>query len=276
MIGSNTSLSLVRRQIALRKIILLLAGGLLLCGVCRAAETGKKWQVRKSTHFIIHYKSRDVYNDYVSRVITKAEGYYRAITNYLGFRRDDFWTWDDRCRIYIYPSQEEYQANTSTPEWSTGSVHIVSKEIATHVKDEKFINFILPHELGHIIFRESVGFTNNIPLWIDEGVAVLQEEDRSGYLAIARQLVRERKTISLDNLSRIRDYSQIDPLVFYSEAASIIEFLLEEFGRPKFVGFCRRLRDSENWKTALFKTYPFDDIEELEEAWTTWISAQSP
>lgn len=269
----NTSLYLARIRIALRRFFLLSVGSFFLFSICFAVNADENWDIRKSTHFIVHYKFRDVYNDYVSKVITKAEGYYRAITNYLGFRRDDFWTWDDRCRIYIYPSQEEYQANTSTPEWSTGSVHIISKEIATHIKDEKFLNFILPHELGHIIFREFVGFSNNIPLWIDEGVAVLQEKDRSGYLAIAKQIVQGKKCIPLENLSRIQDYSQIDPVIFYSESASIIEFLLEKFGRPKFVNFCRRLRDSKDWETALFKTYPFSNLSELEEAWTAWVSA---
>ena len=35
---------------------------------------------------------------------------------------------------------------------------------------------LLPHELGHIIFREFIGLESNCPSWLDEGVAMYQEK----------------------------------------------------------------------------------------------------
>jgi len=125
--------------------------------------------------------------------------------------------------------------------------------------------------MGHIIFREMVGFDKKLPLWLDEAVAVLQEKDRERYLAIAGKLIKKGDYIPLDELSGIKSYKSIDEQTFYSESASIIDFLLNKYGRDTFVAFCRRLRDGEEWEKALLRTYRFEDLKELQEAWVNHL-----
>ncbi|UCB57611.1 MAG: hypothetical protein JSV30_03255 [Candidatus Omnitrophota bacterium] len=242
---------------------ILLGVSFLFC--CRISADNDDWNIEKSKHFIIYY--RQAPSDYISEVRRRAERYYRTITDYLGFRRFNFWTWEERCKIYLYPNREAYLKESGSVPWSRGKVHITKKEIVTYVKKEQFLDYVLPHELGHIIFKEVVGFDKKLPLWISEAVAVLQEKDRQRYLRFARELVKEKRYISLEELSRFRDYKQISPQAFYSQSASIIEFLLNNFGRDDFVVFCRRLRDGEEWKEALLKTYKFENLKALQEAW---------
>ncbi len=225
----------------------------------------KEWSIKKSKHFIIYY--RGVPTEYAAKVARKAEYYYKKIINYLGFNRLNFWTWEKRCKIYLYPSREEYLRATNAKSWSSGRVHVIKKEINTYAKKGQFLDYILPHEMGHIIFREAIGYDKNLPLWIDEGVAILQEKDREKYLLAARTLIKEKSFIPLNELSGIRGYGEVSPLSFYSESASIMEFLLERFTRRKFVIFCRSLRDGIGWREALLKTYRFESLEELERAW---------
>ena len=227
------------------------------------------WNIKKSKHFIVYYQESP--GRYISTVTSRAEHYYTSITDYLGLRRFKFWTWDKRCKIYLYPDQQEYLDKTSSISWSRGGVHVIRKEIITYVRDEEFFDYVLPHEMGHIIFRETIGFDKKIPLWLDEAVAVLQEKDREAYLAIARKLVKEGDYIPLAELSGIRGYKSIDSQVFYSESASIIDFLLNKYGRDTFVMFCRRIRDGEEWEKALLKTYRFEGLEELQEAWVNHL-----
>ena len=182
-------------------------------------------------------------------------------------RRLDFWTWKKRCSIYLYTNREQYLSNKGTKDWAKGIVHVIKKEIITYAKREQFLEYTLPHELGHIIFRETVGFDKKLPLWLDEGIAVLQENDRSKYLNTTKKIIGTSDFVSLYELSKIRDYETIPPVVLYSEAASLISFLLEEYGRDKFVSFCRAIRDKDDWLEALLKTYKFDDLTKLEEAW---------
>ena len=235
----------------------------LFCSGLEAQD--EQWNVKKSKHFIIYYQEES--RQYLSKIASRAEHYYKSITGYLGLRRFDFWTWEKRCKIYLYPDREKYLADSRRALWSRGSVHVIRKEILTYTEEEEFLDYVLPHELGHIVFREVVGFDKQLPLWIDEGVALLQEKDREKYLEFARTLVKKGTYLSLAELSRIRGYKNMDPTIFYSQSASMIEFLLERFGRKRFVSFCRELRDGEEWQEALLETYKFDNLEELEEAW---------
>lgn len=246
------------------RIIWIICGVIFLFSPQADAET-EPWNIEKSKHFVIYY--REAPKEYISEVKRRAERYYRSITDYLGLMRFDFWTWDERCKIYLYPNRRKYLRDTRSVSWSRGGVHIIRKEIVTYVEKEQFLDYVLPHELGHIIFREVVGFDKRLPLWIDEAVAVLQEKDRQRYLTAAGKLAREGRHIPLERLSRMRSYQQISPLTFYSESASIIDFLLEEFGRDRFIAFCRRLRDGEDWEKAFLRTYRFEDLGALEEAW---------
>lgn len=243
--------------------LILIGVGFLFCRWISADNDD--WNIEKSKHFIIYY--RQAPSEYINEVRRRAEQYYRNITDYLGFRRFNFWTWEERCKIYLYPNRETYLKESDSVSWSRGKVHITKKEIVTYVKKEQFLDYVLPHELGHIIFKEVVGFDKKLPLWIDEAVSVLQEKDRQRYLRFARELVEEGRYMSLKELSRLKSYGQISPQAFYSQSASIIEFLLNNFGRDDFVVFCRRLRDGEEWKEALLKTYKFENLDALQEAW---------
>src|SRR4030042_4577876 len=113
------------------------------------------WNISKSTHFIIYYKEAP--QRFIDQLIDKAEGYYNDIADNLGFRRYNFWLWDNRAKIYIYDDAETYQAATKQPAWSYGCANVQDKVISTFINSKVFFDTILPHETGHIIFREFIG-----------------------------------------------------------------------------------------------------------------------
>ncbi|MDP8297959.1 MAG: peptidase MA family metallohydrolase [Candidatus Orphnella occulta] len=225
----------------------------------------EEWDIKKSKHFIVYH--REVPTEYVSEVIREAEKYYKSIIDYLGFGRSIFWTWENRCKIYLYSSREQYLEMTNAKSWSAGKVHVIRKEIATHAKNEQFLDYVLPHEMGHIIFREAIGFDTYLPLWIDEGIAILQEKDRTEYLLAAKKFIKQKSFIPLYKLVEIKSYVGSFPCIFYSESASIMEFLIKKFNKRKFVSFCHSLQEGTDWKEALLKIYKFKSLKELEEAW---------
>ena len=61
------------------------------------------------------------------------------------------------------------------------------------------------------------------------------------------------------------------PGVFYAEAASVIEFLLQKYGKEKFVDYCRKLRDNKNWELSLKEVYKFEDLSEMNEKWLEFL-----
>jgi len=238
----------------------------LLFAPLQADAAGINWNnEEKSKHFVIYYQ--DASADYINRLVREAERCYKNITEYLGFVRFDFWVWDNRCKIYLYPDEETYLGTTGVIGWSRGSVQVTKKEISTYMWQEMLFDTILPHEMGHIIFREFVGYNKALPLWLDEGVACMQEYESKERLATAKCLVNLKLYTHLEDLSKIKDSSVIIPFIFYNEAASLVDFLLRRFGRNKFVDFCRSMRDEPDWEQSLKGVYKIRNLEELEKIW---------
>lgn len=256
----------------MKKVILLSLA--ILISAINAYSSDDKWNIQKSTHFVIYYK--DVPSDFVGKVIDKAEDCYNNIANGLGFTRYNFWLWDERAKIYIYNDIEEYKAATGQPNWSSGCVSVRDKTIKTYPVAAGFFDSLLPHELGHIIFREFVGFDNrNIPLWLDEGVAAYQETTkRYAAKAYVRKAVKDNKFMPLDKLSGvnvmlINDQKEVE--AFYFEAVAIIDFLISQFGNSSFLSFSKALRDGKTLDEAISYAYPYKDLADLSRTWSIYL-----
>lgn len=247
-----------------------------LCGVSAADVSTSLWQVKKSDHFMVYFQEAPF--GYVDEVLSRAEAYYRDITEELGFTRyENFWTWEKRAKIYIYKDKASYRVATKQPDWSGANVQVAKRQIDSYINMEHFFDSILPHELGHIIFREFVGLNKRLPLWLDEGiVSFLEKKYRQDRMIIAKALIRSSSFMDLEELTKVKRVNIITmmPDVFYAEAYSIIEFLFAAYGRGKFVEFCRALRnmrDEEDWQAVLLNTYGLGELSELDRRWQEFL-----
>ena len=234
-----------------------------------------QWQELKGDHFIIYHKGTD---SFASEVLRKSESYYNQISSDLGYARySNFWQWDNRVKIYIYPSQEAYLEATGGVKWSHGLADYDKKEIHSYERKEGFLDAMLPHEMTHLIFRDYVGFKGGIPLWLDEGVAQWEEPAKR---AVARQVMKyliangrvyTMKELTETDVRGITDTSEVAN--FYVQAVSVIDFLVEEIGASEFITFCRQLRDGKSFEEALTFAYPTSmrTLSELEEKWKRYI-----
>jgi hypothetical protein len=256
----------------MRKYILSLL--LVLITYNPAIATDNNWHITKSTHFIVYYKNAP--ENFIRELIDKSEDCYDKIASGLGFTRYNFWLWDNRAKIYIHDNTADYQSATGQPQWSGGSAIPGQKIIQTFPYAQGFFEKILPHEMGHIIFREFVGFNNPaVPLWLDEGVASYQEKPTyAAANAFVRKAINKGNFISLEGLAGFNPYSSASNesvQLFYAESFSVIDFLIKEFGRDKFVLFCQNLRDKKNLDRAIASSYPFSNIRELNDAWQRYL-----
>ena len=232
------------------------------------------WQVVKSTHFNIFYKNAP--EDALNELTQKAEDCYDSIADEFGFNRFNFWTWDNRAKIYLFDNKDEYLKGTQGFGWSGGQVVIGAKFIQSYVSAPGFLDNILPHELAHIIFAEMVGFNNSaVPLWLQEGVATYQEKDIHSIKADLADKIRQGVYLNLNALSRfeIKGASEEQVKLFYAEAYSLVKYLIAELGKEKFVIFCQNLRDNRNLAIALSRTYSFSSLNDFEESWKKYILA---
>jgi hypothetical protein len=228
------------------------------------------WNTEKTQHFIIYYQDADI--GFIRGLSNAAEKNYNSIVDELGFRRMNFWSWDNRAKIYIYPNAQEYHKETKKESWSNAVVFVYNRTIKSFMGQAGFFDSILPHEMTHIIFREFVGANIILPLWIDEGVASSQEKSNLvGRLKFAKGLIQHGKYIDFDKFSQIYRIIDVQPQAFYAQSASMIVFLIRHYGKERFVDFSRRLRDGTPWDAALFSVYRLKDLSEMESAWKDFI-----
>jgi len=233
-----------------------------------------KWKELKSQHFVVYYKEAP--RDYAENVSTMAEDYYQEISNNLGIVRYKSWTWDDRAEIYIYDNSDDYVTSAKVAGWSHGVASPKDKVIRTFPAAHGFFDSTLPHELAHIIFREFIGFKAKVPLWFEEGVAMYQEQGRRwGAHQKVRKFIEADTFVALEDLSLMRlsnraDRDKID--LFYTEAASITQYLIGELGRERFVRFCRKLKDGNPFEWTMKSVYVrFRKMDDLNKAWVAYL-----
>jgi hypothetical protein len=138
---------------------------------------------------------------------------------------------------------------------------------------EGFFHKLLAHELGYIIFREFVGQKTMLPLWLDEGVAVLQEEEIDNYKKGVKQFLKLDLLMPVEELNKINKETLILPGIFYAQSVSIVDYLLGKFGKKQFTRFCRCLRDGSRLEEAMAAVYRFKDLRELNQAWLEYLKA---
>ena len=59
--------------------------------------------------------------------------------------------------------------------------------------------------------------------------------------------------------------------LFYLESYSLLDYLISEFGKDKFVLFCQNLRDYKDLTKALALAYSFGGREDFESSWKARI-----
>lgn len=266
-----------------------------------SGQDKEKWQELKSGHFIVYFTRKE---DFARDVLNKSELYYSRIASDLNYPRySEFWTWDNRVRIYIYPDIDSYLKATGQPQWSHGMADYAKKQIISYAWSSGFLESLLPHEMAHLIFRDFVGFKGEVPLWLDEGVAQWAETSkRSRAKHMARALLEQGSILSLEDMMKLdvrnlKEKEKVYPRsskakdakpgvlfvsaqslvgIYYIQAVSLVGFMIEKYGSDGFSVFCRQLRDGKSLDSALTFAYPVHirGLKELEEKWLEYISSE--
>ncbi|OIO37162.1 MAG: hypothetical protein AUJ72_05090 [Candidatus Omnitrophica bacterium CG1_02_46_14] len=229
------------------------------------------WKEEKGDHFIVYYQGDQKFPKDVSR---QSEVYYNQIANDIGYPRySNFWQWDNRVKIYVYPSKTEFQKASNQPEWSNGMADYTAKRILTYSWSKGFLDGLLPHEITHLVFRDFVGFKGQVPLWIDEGVAQWEEPKKRAMAgAAAYYLIQQQKVIPVGDLTvmnNLRNKSDEEVQSFYMQSVSLIDYLIKNYGAQSFTALCRQLRDGKKLNEALSFSYStvIKDIDQLQDKW---------
>ncbi len=142
---------------------------------------------------------------------------------------------------------------------------------------DRILDSVLPHEINHTIFAEH--FRRPMPRWADEGAAtfVEDESERRRQMLLAMQVLRTNRRIPMRNLLSIMDYPKDmqDVLHLYAEGYVLVELLIQNGGRAKFLKFLNAA-NVDGWDRALNSFYGHRGIDAMEKNWNQWVLAGCP
>jgi hypothetical protein len=221
-------------------------------------------------HFDIYYFKNSTAAREIDKIAEQKDRGFEQICKFLG--RDS----DVRVRLVLFEDGRTKHAETGHQGrgWAYGSTIV-----EVYNAKEQLDPF---HETTHILMRPF----GNPPALFNEGFAVYMSEklgayaleDLSGGRATIYERVRELKRkgqwIELDELITYNEIGSHEsrPPVAYAEAASFVKFLIDEYGKDRFLQAYKQLKNSDNKiihrtnKMALQNIYG-KQLSELQQEW---------
>lgn len=131
----------------------------------------------------------------------------------------------------------------------------------------------IAHELTHIV----VGLATenpyaDIPAWLNEGLAMYNEgELRADNAKALQKAIRENRLHSARSLTSVPGNPE-EINLFYGEAYSVVDFLLNTYGKEKMGELLKVFKEGSLTDDALMRVYGFDQ-DELDAQWRESIGA---
>ncbi|MBF0570110.1 MAG: hypothetical protein HQL18_04995 [Candidatus Omnitrophica bacterium] len=240
----------------------------------------------KGNHFVMQYTVPDE-KAVAEEILSKAEDCYERITRDIGFTKyADFWTWDKRVKIILFPDQISYARFTGQPKWSKGYASRDSRlfrdrVVVTYDGQSEIFSAILPHEIAHLVFWDLLAQRYAAtPEWFEEGIAQLEEQDKREMVREAmRPVAQAGKHIPFNVLrnlkpSEMQDETQVS--LFYAQSLSMVTFLIEKYGQDAFYRLSKELRDGRDFESALMSVYGgiFSSMSGMESRWVKYASGE--
>ena len=227
-----------------------------------------------SKHFIVYSYSRKK----AAYLAKKAEVVAGRVIRHSGVSR--FASWKTKAIIVLYKNHSEYVKETGQPGWSGGTAGMVIHGAMTHrviylyEGAPNLFSNILPHEITHLIFMQIMGPSANIPLWLNEGLAVYEQKNKGRSLKIiAARNMKENDYISLDDLIKYEKVPEGKAELFYGASAGLVEYLFVVLSRTCYAKMISLLKQDVSSYEAFRGAYgkAFKSLSSMEIGWKRYM-----
>lgn len=185
-----------------------------------------------------------------------------------------------RLFLMLFRTRQNFTKYTLRPEWSQAATDVKSGSI--YLMEGSSFKPVFVHELTHIYFD---GFfqPSEPPLWLSEGYAVynqvkVQSTEENGWIQKNVITLSQKNYINFEEFNNVRNlekYSQEEVELWYTQAYSIVKFLIEK-DKDSFYQFSKNLKSNMTIGKALYRAYgmPFNTLKALEYAWQAKIQQE--
>jgi hypothetical protein len=186
--------------------------------------------------------------------------------------------WSEKCYIKVHVGDNLGAGGTTSFIFENGEVFGWKMEIqGSH---ERIIDSVLPHEITHMVLASY--FRKPIPRWLDEGMATYVEhkDEKANYRRMLRNFLQAdvQRCFPLNRLVAMMDYP-CDPMPFYAQGFSLVEYLLEygktfdDYEHRRLVRFAETAMHSGDWQSELQEHYGIENLGELQTSWVRWVGS---
>lgn len=253
----------------------------LLLAASAGARDGQGWDWRQANtpHFIINHQTTWLPAGFTM----SAERVHSRLRMDLGMFSP--WMAREKINLFVYADQESYLAGEfRPPKWSNGlAIYDRKAVVMPTMKDPRKMLSVMAHETTHLLFDSYWRETKREPpAWINEGLAMLEEAespDRPETSIWYQQMTMAdpRRFPNLEAFFRVtptKDLHNDQAAVgeWYIQAYSVTHFLLRKHSRLQFKSLCAALRDGKPVADALWLTYRYKRVGDLDKKWRGWLA----
>lgn len=181
-------------------------------------------------------------------------------------------------RIYLYAHEGDFRGalGPNSPEWIGGQAMPHLGLIVAYISPGETyeIRRMIPHELSHVVLYQATHnpYGDN-PTWFEEGLATHnQEVPDYDYPLLVQDAARRGRLIPLRALSASFPSDPDLAVLSYAESASIIEFILKEYGSEGLSALVKVFAEGETAEAAVQRALGLS-LEELEARWRATLPA---
>ena len=178
-------------------------------------------------------------------------------------------------KIYVYASTQDLLGALIFPyEWTGAVTYAQYGTIAIGISQSN-LNWgerAIAHELSHMVIHQVTGNPyNELPRWLDEGLAVYNE----GLLDVSFGTALQ-KAVNSDSLISARSlnspFSAESDLaaLSYAESFSLVDYLISKYGQDKMLELLTTFSRGSTYDNALLAVYGFN-VDDLNDLWQSYV-----
>lgn len=176
--------------------------------------------------------------------------------------------------VMLFDQKQTYMDFTKRPAWSGASSDLQSDTM--YVIEKTGFYSLTVHELTHLYFDQYF-LPQLSPLWLSEGVAVYMQvfasKQKPAYIVKnLKRIVETGQVIPFDEMmaaETLKNYPTETAELWYTQAYSLVDYLLNARSRDEFYRFCNELKAGTPVYQALYRAYgmPFNKVSTLQNVW---------
>lgn len=234
------------------------------------------WQVARSENFQVSTRTSQLD---LADLCRACEQFRQRLTAL--WTDGDAPVWTPCCEIVVHATLADYHRavgagagkSVGCTTISMAQGRISQRRIDLRLDADGWRDDALPHELTHVVLADRFGAAP-LPLWADEGMAVLAESARKQQARASAALHDSRHRAAPGAAALLFDTSlpQQRRDAFYACSAELVSFLVDRKHGPGFIEFLH-VAQQRGYEHALRQEYGIDGVTHLQ---TLWREHQAP